>query len=346
VTIVSQHYEHVIGVDTHARTHTLVVLNHAGATGATATFPTSGAGLARAHAWMLRNAPGRILTAMEGTGSYGAGFADLLAANNIDVAEVKPPKRGVRRAGKSDEIDAEHAARHALSLPLERVMIPRKHDGDQAALRVLLTARRAKTMEKTATVNALIALLRGFFLGIDARTGLTAAQISEVAAWRPRTGDTASMTTIRGEAISMAKAVLTKDAELTHNTQGLTKHVTALAPWLLAEKGVGPFVAAQLLASWSQKGRIKSEAAFARLAGAAPIPASSGNTTAHRLHRGGDRQLNHALWVQANSRMLYDDATKAYADKRTTMGKDRKNTLRMIKRYLARSTFRKLNANA
>lgn len=295
---------------------------------------------------MTRQAPGRMLVAMEGTGSYGARFTDLLSAQQVTVAEVKPPKRGVRRAGKSDQIDAEHAARHALSLPLERVMVPRKHEGDQVALRVLLTARRAKTKEKTATINSLIALLRGFFLDIDARTGLTGAQINQVAAWRPRHSDTTAMTTIRDQAIQMARAIQTKDHELANNLTGLARHVTALAPWLLAEKGVGPFSAAQLLASWSIKDRIRSEAAFARLAGAAPIPASSGNTNRHRLHRGGDRQLNNALWVIANSRLMCDPATQAYAEKRIAEGKNRKEVLRILKRYIARSMFRKLQNTA
>lgn len=346
MTIVSQRYDHVIGVDTHAKTHSLVVIDHAGARGASGTFPTSQAGLKRAQAWIIRNAPGRTLTAMEGTGSYGAGFADLLTGVGMDVAEVKPPKRGVRRGGKSDEIDAEHAARHALSLPVDRVMIPRKHDGDQAALRVLLTGRRAKTKEKTATVNALIALLRGFFLGIDARTGLTAAQIAEIAGWRPRASNDAAMTTIRGEAIGMARSIRIKDTELAQNLRGLKQHVTVLAPWLLNEKGVGPFVAAQLLVSFSHTGRVRSEAAFARLAGVAPIPASSGNTTKHRLHRGGDRQLNNALYVTAKSRMNSDTTTQTYVAKRLAQGKDLKDTRRMLKRYISRSLFRKLHANA
>jgi Transposase IS116/IS110/IS902 family./Transposase. len=346
VSIVSRHYDHVIGVDTHSRTHTLVVLDASGALLASDTFPASGPGLARAHAWILRHAPGRVLVAMEGTGSYGATFCDLLIEEGIEVTETKPPKRGSRRAGKSDAIDAEHAARHVLCQPVERLLIPRTHGGDQAALRVLLTARRAKNMEKTATSNALIALLRSFSIGIDARQGLTGQQILQIAAWRPRPTDTAGIATIRAEATSMARNILQKKSELTANQTGLIKHVSALAPWLLAESGVGAFVAAQLLVSWSMKERIRSEAAFARLAGAAPVPASSGNTTRNRLHRGGDRQLNHALWVIASTRMLHDENTKTYTAKRTATGHSRRETLRNLKRYIARSLFRKLQATA
>ena len=157
MTIVSQVFDHVIGVDTHAKTHTLVVLDSHGAKLAGDTFPTSPAGLKRAHAWMLRHAPGRILAAVEGTGSYGAQFNDLLAREGIAVAETRPPKRGVRRVGKTDQIDAELAARHALALPIDRVIAPRTHTGDQAALSVLLAARNTISTARTATINQLTA---------------------------------------------------------------------------------------------------------------------------------------------------------------------------------------------
>ncbi|WP_308466613.1 IS110 family RNA-guided transposase [Rathayibacter soli] len=343
--LVWQQYDHVIGVDTHARTHTLAVLSSAGALLKSATFPTSKPGLDRAYAWMLREAPGHTLVAMEGTGSYGATFTDLLSAHRVEVTETKPPKRGVRRAGKSDVIDAEHAARHALALPVDRLMIPRTHHGDQAALRVLLTSRKALQKNKTATSNALTALLRGFPLGIDARKKLTKAQIGQVAAWRTRSTDTPAQNTIRAEATRMAQEIHTRQGEIATINAKLTIHVTALAAWLLEENGLGPFTAAQLLVSFSAHGRIRSEAAFARLAGVAPIPASSGNTTRHRLHRGGDRQLNHALYIIASHRMLNDEPTKAYTAKRQEQGHNRRETLRNLKRHIARSIFRKLNAN-
>lgn len=342
MTIVAHHFDHVIGVDTHARTHTLVVLDAAGVRLKADTFPTSAQGLARAEAWIKRTAGGQVLVAMEGTGSYGALFADLLTRGGITVVETKPPRRASRRGGKSDDIDAEAAARFALAMPVERLATPRRGQGDRAAIQVLLTGRRARNTERTATINLLTALLRTHDLGIDARHPLSAATIDTIARWRPRTTDTPAQTTIRAEAISDAQAIQAKDIELAANLAGLHRHVTALAPWLLAEKGIGPVAAAQLLASFSHKGRIRSEAAFARLAGVAPIPASSGNTTRHRYHRGGDRQLNNALWVIAFSRSTTDQRTLDYIAKRTAEGKTRKEILRCLKRYIARATFRKL----
>ncbi len=119
-------------------------------------------------------------------------------------------------------------------------------------------------------------------------------------------------------------------------------HVRALAPKLLDEPGVGPIVAAQVIIAWSHPGRVRSEAAFARLAGAAPIPASSGQTTRHRLSRGGDRRLNRALHTVILHRRLHDPATKDYIERRVAEGKSRRDVVRPLKRYLARHLYRLL----
>ena len=94
-----------------------------------------------------------------------------------------------------------------------------------------------------------------------------------------------------------------------------------LAPKLLDEPGVGPIVAAQLIVTWSHRGRVRSEAAFARLAGVAPLPASSGQTIRHRLSRGGDRQLNRALHTVILHRRQHDPATRDYIARRVAEGK-------------------------
>ena len=116
----------------------------------------------------------------------------------------------------------------------------------------------------------------------------------------------------------------------------------ALAPRLLDEPGVGPIVAADLIVAWSHSGRVRSEAAFARLAGVAPVPASSGQTVRHRLSRGGDRQLNRALHTVVLHRRQHDPATRAYIDRRVSEGKSRREATRLLKRYLARHLYRLL----
>jgi transposase len=106
--------------------------------------------------------------------------------------------------------------------------------------------------------------------------------------------------------------------------------------------GIGPIVAAQLLVAWSHRGRLRSEACFARLAGVAPVPASSGKTTRHRLSRGGDRQLNRALHTIVLHRRQHDPATRDYIERRVAEGKTRRDATRLLKRYLARHLYRLL----
>ena len=120
--------------------------------------------------------------------------------------------------------------------------------------------------------------------------------------------------------------------------------VEQLAPALLEQRGVGPISAAAILVSWSHPGRLKSEAAFARLAVVAPIPASSGQVIRYRLERGGDRRLNRALHTIALQRSRTDPDTIAYVTRRRSEGKSLRDRLRCIKRYLARSLFRMLEA--
>jgi transposase len=116
---------------------------------------------------------------------------------------------------------------------------------------------------------------------------------------------------------------------------------------LLALPGVGPEVAGQVLISAGDNfDRIKSEAAFAHLCGAAPIPASSGRTHRHRLNRGGDRAANNALYVVVLGRLRYDPRTRAYAERRTHEGLSKPEIIRCLKRYVAREIYNTLNLAA
>jgi transposase len=118
--------------------------------------------------------------------------------------------------------------------------------------------------------------------------------------------------------------------------------VAAVAPWLLELPGVGPVSAAQLLVSWSHAGRLRSEAAFAALAGVSPIPASSGQVTRHRLNRSGDRQLNRALHTIVLARLRDEPETRAYAARRRSEGKSARDVRRCLKRVVARQLFKLL----
>ena len=348
-TIVAHTHTFVIGVDTHARTHTYAVLTAAGQHLGTESFPNTAAGRSRAISWAGRRTSGVIdaLWVIEGAGSYGAQLARNVTDTGYRVVEAARMGRDSRHGvGKSDPLDARRIAAAVLSLPAESLRNPRLDEGVRAATQILLTARNELAGERTRAVNALTALLRITELGIDARRPLGASKIVEAARWRTREEPLAAATA-RTEAVRLAKRIITLDAELNDNMAGISDLVHASpAAELLEKTGIGPVTAARTLVAWSHPGRIKNEAAFAAIAGVNPIPASSGNTTRHRLNRGGDRQLNRALNVIAMVRMVHDPGTRAYVQRRRAEGKTDREIRRILKRYLARSIYRHLNTTS
>ena len=348
MTIVAHSHPYVVGVDTHARNHALVVVDTAtGQQLGGEQFPATSAGMARAVAWVARNTRGDLETlwVIEGIGTYGAHLARAAADAGYEVVEAaRMNARANRGVGKSDPLDAYRIAAAVLPLNAGQLRRPRKDDGVRAAVRVLVTARDNMTAERTTAVNALTALVRTVDLGIDARRPLTAKQIAEISRWRNREEDLATATG-RREAVRLAGRVVALDDELKTNQASMTELVKrSHAASLLAKTGIGPVTAAVALATWSHPGRVHSEAAFASLAGVNPIPASSGNTVRHRLNRGGDRRLNKALHMAAIVRMTHDADTRAYVERRRAEGRTTKEIRRCLKRYLARQIYRSLNA--
>ncbi|WP_062518989.1 IS110 family transposase [Demequina silvatica] len=345
MTIVANTYLNVIGIDTHARTHTVTAITAAtGARGDTAAFPTNARGLSRAVAWIGRQCSHMAtLVVIEGIGSYGALIAHAARQAGYRVVEPGPiPKAWRSGRGKSDPIDAELIARSVLPADVDELRDPRHDEGIRAAVAVLLAGREQLTRHRTASINALTALLRLHDLGIDARHPLKTSQIATVAAWRDRVEDVATATA-RAEARRMAHAIIQADLELADNHDRL--HALVLASpvaILLDEVGIGPINAAIILTAWSHPGRIRSEAAFASLAGVCPIPASSGNTTHHRLNRGGDRRLHRALHSIVLTRKRIDPVTRDYVARHTTDNRSNRDITRSLKRYLARRIYRLL----
>ncbi|WP_314326654.1 IS110 family transposase [Paenarthrobacter ilicis] len=344
MAIIAEEFEFVVGVDTHARTHTFTVV-HAptGAVVDTAAFPTTSAGMDRAVNWIRRRAGGeRVFAAVAGTSSYGARLTQALLAADIEVGEVRPPTRSSRAlTGKSDPIDAEAAARSVLGRPRDQVTEPRAA-GTRAAIRILLASRSLLDHQRTANRNALTALLRGADLGVDARSSLRDAQITAIAAWRSSNVVDPMLRVARAEAKRLALAINDITIQLAENHKALAQLTEELAPGLQTTPGVGPVTGAIIICAYSHHGRIRSEAAFAALGGVAPRPASSGNTTRHRLNRSGDRQLNRAFDVIVRTRMSFDTQTKDYVTRSRATGKSNREIRRNLKRYVCRSIFRQL----
>lgn len=251
-----------------------------------------------------------------------------------------------RGVGKPDVLDAHRIAAAALPLPIAKLRRPRLNEGVRQTIQILVTARNAMTQDRTRSVNALTVLVRSNALGIDARRALNKSQIRQVATWRTRNEELA-FSIARTEAIRLANHVLELDQQLTDNEHQLTDliQISEATP-LLKEQGCATTTAAKCLTALSHHGRVRTEAEFASLTGVNPIPASSGNTTQHRLNRGGDRALNSALHMVAVVKMTHDSETRAYVEKRRTEGKTDREIRRCLKRFTARRVFKILNSSA
>jgi transposase len=335
----------VLGVDTHSDEHTLALVEaQSQRTRRFLTIAANRGGYRQALRLARRQAPGRRAWALEGTGSYGAGFARFLDERGECVLEVERPTRaGTQGRCKSDALDAERAARAVLA---GAGGVAPRLDAKTEALRVLLVTRESAVAGSAAALNELRALIVTAPAQLRERLqGLPeAALIAACASLRPGAKDgerVACSLALR----SLARRVRQLRTEATTLERELAGRVERLAPQLLARHGVGPISAAVLLCAWSYRGRVCSEAAFARLAGAAPLPASSGKTVRHRLDRGGDRRLNRALHTIVLTLRRIDPTTRAYIARRVSEGKSTREAVRCLKRYLARSLFRLLEGS-
>ncbi|MFI7483412.1 IS110 family transposase [Kocuria sp. M1R5S2] len=333
----------VIGVDTHVHTHSAAAVE-AGTGGVLGeiTVEATADGYAQLVAFAEEHAVLRAW-AIEGTGGHGAGLARHLAELEEVVVELDRPQRAHRRNGaKSDPLDAIRAAREALART--RLGTPR-NGGDRQALSVLLAARRSAVDAATDAQRQLFSLLiaapepiRARFRGQKLPGMLKiAAGLRVHSSWDVET--TTTVTVLR----CLARRARDLAREAGEHEKTILRIVRSWRPDLLAQPGVGPIVAATVLCAWSHPGRIHSEAAFAMLAGEAPIPATSGQvTTRHRLNRYGDRQLNRALHTIALSRIRYDPTTRDYVARRTIEGKTPREIKRCLNRYIARDLYRLL----
>ena len=257
------------------------------------------------------------------------------------MLEAGRSPRGERRLrGKDDGLDAVRAARAALGHQLASPRAGQRRE----ALRLLLVARRsAVDVRREALVQLRSVIVTAPDHLREELRGLPVQRLLDrCTGLRRSTTATPDELTARLVLRSLARRIEAATVEAAELEREILAHVRALAPELLEEPGVGAIVAAQLLVAWSHPGRVRSEAAFARLAGVAPLPASSGQTSRHRLSRGGDRQLNRALHTIVLHRRQHDPATRDYIARRTAEGKSCRDATRLLKRYLARRVYRLL----
>jgi transposase len=336
----------VIGVDTHRDHHTVAVVDPTGGALAAIELATDAFGYRRMLAFAKEHAPGRRVWAIEGTGSFGAGLTTYLLEHEEWVVEIDRPARPARRNGaKTDELDAVRAAREALAR--DHLAQPRQR-GDREAMRVLLTTRAGTVLARTKAICQLKALIVGApeQLRDQLRRSTTDVQLDRCARLRTLPQHSIEHRCTVRALRTCARQALFLEAQAADLETELEELVTAAAPELLELPGVGVVTAAQILISWSHPRRLRNEAAFAALAGVAPIPASSGQIVRHRLNRSGDRQLNRALHTIVLSRLMHHPETRTYAARRTAEGKSSREIKRCLKRAVARQVYRLLEKSA
>jgi transposase len=329
----------VVGVDTHKHIHVAFALDELGGRIDARSFAADRSGYAQLIDWAV--GLGReVIFGVEGTGSYGAGLASAIRRRGIGVLEVlRTDRRDRRLRGKSDTIDAENAARAVLNG--QAAAVPKNADGTVEMIRLVKVAKDVAVKARTSAMISLKQVLVN--APCDLREQLEPltkmALIRRCAAVRsgPITDTTAATKhTLR----AIAKRWLALDAEIKAHEQIVNQLTAELVPDLVAAFGVGGDIAAEMLiVAGDNPERVRSEAAFAKLCGVAPIPASSGMTTRHRLNRGGHRQANAALYRAVIVRLQYHQPTQTYYTRRTAEGRTKAEIIRCLKRLLAREIW-------
>ncbi|MGH3626494.1 MAG: IS110 family transposase [Sciscionella sp.] len=331
----------ILGVDTHADTHTAVVIDGQGRLLDESTFTTTLDGYGALHAWACEH--GTIIGAgVECTGTYGAGLARYLSAAGISVTEVNQPHAHTRaHIGKNDAIDAEAAARKVLSGQARASA--KDTTGIIEAIRNINVVRSSAVKSRTQA----LAQIRDLLVTAPAhlRARFTAPTLPgkaiQALALRPNQARLADPAEAAKYALrSAGRRIRNLTEEITDLTAELSRLTKMIAPTLLALPQIGPVSAAQLLITTGQNPhRVHSEAAFARLTGTAPIPVASGKTNRMRLHRGGDRQANRTIHLIAVGRLHTDQRSQKLRDDKIAHGKSKMDAIRCLKRYIAREIY-------
>lgn len=329
------------GVDSHRETVHLAVITATGRPVDDREFPTTVAGYRRAVAWLLDHGTFQAV-GVEGTSSYGVGIAHALVEAGFTVVEVnrtRPAER--RKQGKTDQLDAYRAARSVLSE--EATTDPKRASIEP--LRALMVARRSAVKARQAAWRQIGSLLVNApaHLRDQYRSLSRDDLVAVLAATRPGNRADLEVADILFGLRSLARHHQWLTEDIDSLEQRIHARVARANRALLAIKGVGPIVGAQLLiTAGDNPDRLRSEPSFAALCGTAPIPVSSGRTDRHRLSRGGDRQANAALHTITRVRMSTDPNTRAYRDTHIAKGRTSKAIYRALKRAIAREIFKTL----
>src|SRR3954454_10716929 len=334
----------VIGADTHKRTHTCGAVDAAtGRLAGELTAPAREPGFRRLLAWG-RDLDEERVWAIEDCRHISGHLERFLVASGERVVRVPPKlmgqsRRGERAAGKSDPIDALAVARAALREGPET--LPGAHlDEEALELKLLLDHREDLVRARSQDQCRLRWHLHDLWPDLELPAGALDRLV-----WLDRVTRRLSRAD-QGAKVRIARELVVEIRRRTRRVTELGREIAVLvearAPELLGMEGCGPLTTARLIAETAGAGRLASDAKFARLAGVAPIPASSGDRTRHRLDRGGNRRLNCALHRIAVTQGRCHAPAREFLARKQAEGKTRREALRCLKRHLARRVWRLL----
>lgn len=353
MTILMEDVTVIGGVDTHKHNHYAAAIDDHGRLLGHLEFPATSPGYSALNSWL--HGYGTVVSiGVESTGSFGAALARELSRKGERVIEVNRPNRIARRMdGKSDRLDAEQIARAVLGET--STAIPKSKNGMVEVIRTLRVTRASAVKARTQAFNTLFGVMIGGPSQLrDELVDLTKRTlVNRCLRLRPETEDLLSLAAepermhLAGTKLSLrdlAHRWKSLDEEIKQLSSQIDALVTSTAPDLIQLHGVGTEIAGQFLVTVGENtDRIRNEAAFAKLCGVAPQPASSGRTTGrHRLSRSGDRAANSALYIITIVRMRRHEPTRAYVERRTAEGLSKREIIRCLKRYIAREVFANL----
>jgi transposase len=341
------------GVDTHKHSHYAAVIDDQGRLLGHQEFPATDPGYEQLLEWMRGHGEIRSV-GVESTGSFGATLTRFLSSSGVEVIEVNRPNRLARRLdGKSDRLDAENIARAVLGRT--STAVPKTKSGAVEVIRTLRVTRASAVKARTQAFNTLWGVMIGAPSPLrDELVALTKRTlVNRCLRLRPETEDLMSLSAepermlvagVKTSLRDLARRWKILDDEIKSLNKQIEALVRSAAPDLLELPGVGIEIAGQfLVTAGDNPARIRNEAAFAKLCGVAPQPASSGRTSGrHRLSRSGDRAANSALYIVTIVRMRHHQPTRDYVERRTAEGRTKREIIRCLKRYIAREVFKNL----
>jgi transposase len=334
-----------IGIDAHKSSLAVCLIDELGRELASRVFGNQPRAYRALHRWVVKMAPGERRFGVESTGWIGRGIACFLLEQGEAVVDVRGSlterqRQRLRGQGKSDPRDALAIARVTAR---EQRLAPVRVDSLSRDLKLLCDYRSQLVAERVRTANRLHVDLVSLRPGYEQQIRNLDSGVRLEKAERLLAGDQGVQALLAHRRIEKLRRL---DSEIKQAEQDLRERVRGSGTGLLAVAGIGDLIAARIIGEVGDVERIASKARFARMNGTAPIPASSGQTKRHRLNKGGNRRLNHAIHMVALTQARMDPRARAYVERRRSEGRTQRDAVRALKRHLSDVVYQQLRSDA